>query len=442
MLSQVSASASKLSRSALLERKIDETAAGLPASYGKHLHSIDQINAGIIVEYVAALKSEVNLADNYRRDVIALLCKVSEYTSGRPFRDLARNDVLEFLDSYRKTETEDPMHKWIGTYNIFRMHLLRFFKWLYAPEIEPHKRQKPAVIDNIPALRRKEKSIYKPSDLWTQQDDLLFLKYCPNERDRCYHAISRDLGARPHEIVKLKIRDLAFKYVGSSQYCQVEINGKTGNRSIPLIDSVPYLKDYLDHGHPQPRNPNAPLICGAGKSLGRHISAFRIYMMYDEYKKRIFPKLLESPNVLPEDKQKIQELLKKPWNPYIRRHSAITEKSRVLKENVLRQFSGWSGSSQMHLKYLHYFGGESTQDLLSAYGLVAEGQQIDQLRPLQCPNCGTGNKPDGKFCSSCRMILSYDAYNETLERQKEELAGLEELRAEIRGIKELLNNNK
>ena len=36
------------------------------------------------------------------------------------------------------------------------------------------------------------------------------------------------------------------------------------------------------------------------------------------------PKLLESPNVLPEDKQKIRELLKKPWNPYIRRHSALT----------------------------------------------------------------------------------------------------------------------
>ena len=33
------------------------------------------------------------------------------------------------------------------------------------------------------------------------------------------------------------------------------------------------------------------------------------------------------PNVPEEDKQKIEELLKKPWNPYIRRHSALTEKS-------------------------------------------------------------------------------------------------------------------
>ena len=93
-------------------------------------------------------------------------------------------------------------------------------------------------------------------------------------------------------------------------------------------------------------------------------------MIYDEYKKHVFPKLLESPSVLPEDKQKIAELLKKPWNPYIRRQSALTEKSTILKEHVLRQHAGWSGSSQMHLKYLHYFGNESNESLLEAYGIV------------------------------------------------------------------------
>jgi integrase/recombinase XerD len=255
--------------------------------------------------------------------------------------------------------------------------------------------------------------------LWTQQDDLLFLKYCPSARDRCYHAISRDTSCRPHEILKLKIRDIAFKTTGSYQYAETIVNGKTGSRPIPLIDSIPYLKDYLDHEHPQPTNPNSPLICGNGKSLGRHISAQRIYNIYDEYKKQIFPKLLESPNILPEDKQKIRDLLRKPWNPYIRRHSAITEKSQVLKEHVLRQHCGWTPGSQMHLKYLHYFGNESNESLLEAYGIVASGQQIDRLRPKQCPNCSESNKPDSKFCAKCRMVLSYDAYEETVDSRRE-----------------------
>jgi site-specific recombinase XerD len=136
------------------------------------------------------MKNEVNLSDNYRKDLIEALSRFSKYNDNKPFKDLTRNNTIAFLESLRKTETQDPMHKWIGTYNLFRSHLLKFFKWLYSPDIEPSKRPKPSVVENIAQLKRKEKSIYKPSDLWTQQDDMLFLKYCPNKRDKCYHAIS------------------------------------------------------------------------------------------------------------------------------------------------------------------------------------------------------------------------------------------------------------
>ena len=52
--------------------------------------------------------------------------------------------------------------------------------------------------------------------------------------------------------------------------------------------------------------------------------------------------------------------------------------------------------------------------------IIDKGIQLDQLRPKQCPNCNEPNKLDSKFCANCRMILSYDAYSESLERQKEE----------------------
>ena len=403
----------------ILDRKIEETTAGLRPSYAKVLRIIPEENATIIIDYISAARIEVNLSDHYRRDMIQALSIFSRHTGNKHFRQMTRTDITSFLESFRKTDTVDPLHKWIGTYNIFRIHLMRFFKWLYSPDIEPSKRPKPPMLQNIPKLRRKEKSVYKPSDLWTHQDDLLFLKYCPSKRDRCYHAISRDLSCRPHEILKLKIRDLSFKSVGTSQYVEVVVNGKTGTRPIPIINSIPYLKDYLDHEHPQPRNPSAPLICGEGKRLGRHISIVTLAKIYGYYKQQLFPKLLESPNVLPEDNQEIRELLKKPWNPYIRRHSALTEKSTILKEHVLRQHAGWTSGSLMHLKYLHYFGNESNESLLEAYGIVASGQQIDQLRPKQCPNCSEPNKPDSKFCNKCRMVLTYDAYSETLESQKE-----------------------
>jgi len=63
----------------------------------------------------------------------------------------------------------------------------------------------------------------------------------------------------------------------------------------------------LDHEHPQPENPNAPFICGTGKSLGRLIRESSLLKIYNNYKKNYFPKLLDNPNVPPEDKQKISD---------------------------------------------------------------------------------------------------------------------------------------
>ena len=386
---------------------------------------------GLLQIILLSMRTEVNLSDHYRRDIINVLANFSIFCNDKSFRQITRDEILAFLDSFRKAEDIDPLHKWIGTYNTYRIYLIRFFKWLYYPDIEPDKRPKPEVIENISMLKRKEQSIYKPTDLWTEEDDILFLRYCPSKRIKCYHAISRDTSCRPHEILKLRIKDIVFKTAGNHQYAEVLVNGKTGTRHIPLINSIPYLKDYLDHEHPQSGNPNSVLICGNGRSLGRKIQVGTIYQIYDKYKEEYFPKLLENPSVPSEDKSKIKELLKKPWNPYIRRHSALTQKSRFLKEHVLRQHAGWSGRSQMHLKYLHYYGNESNESILEAYGIVTKDQKLsDVLRPKQCPNCNEPNKPDSKFCAKCRMVLTYDAYNETLEKEQEKDTEVQKLKEE------------
>ncbi|CAN5429320.1 hypothetical protein BH18THE2_BH18THE2_07370 [soil metagenome] len=72
--------------------------------------------------------------------------------------------------------------------------------------IEQRKRPKAEVVENITLLKRNEQSIYKPSDLWAIEDDLLFLKYCPTVREKCYHTISRDLSCVQYEILNLKLK--------------------------------------------------------------------------------------------------------------------------------------------------------------------------------------------------------------------------------------------
>ena len=89
----------------------------------------------------------------------------------------------------------------------------------------------------------------------------------------------------------------------------------------------------------------------------------------------------------------------------------------------------------MHLKYLHYFGNESSESLLEAYGIVTKDKQkSNALKPKQCPNCNEPNKPDSKFCAKCRMVLTYDAYSETLESEKQQKDKLGEMEEKFNNI--------
>jgi integrase/recombinase XerD len=404
------------------DRRISLVTEGLPLYVENWLRiKTSNENSLTISEYVLSLRREVNPSQNYTRMQIQALVELSEYSKQKPFEQLTREDVLSFLYKFRKTEDKDPLHKWIGTYNLKREILRQFFTWLNDPNIERNQRSRPKIMENISKFKRKEVSIYRPTDLWTGDDDLLFLRYCPSKRNRCYHMLSGDSSCRPHELLKLRTKDIVFKTSGDYQYAEITVNGKTGTRTIPLFSCIPYLKDWLDE-HPQRGNPNAMLFPSmSDKNFGRKMMGSEgIRLVYRKYKLTYFPKLLENPNVAAEDKIKIKELLKKPWNPYIRRHSALTEKARILREPILKMHAGWSGRSQMNLKYEHWFGNESSQSLLEAYGILPQDNQSkDVLKPKQCPNCNEPNKPDGKFCAKCRMVLTYDAYNETVESQKE-----------------------
>jgi integrase/recombinase XerD len=257
----------------LLERKITVATEGFTTHKFcelilKDRNRLSKENALTICEYIVAMKSEINPMLSYKKSTIQILAELSKAVGmEKKFIDMTRDDILSYLDKYRKSENEDRLHKWIGSYNLKLMVISRFFKWLYYPDIKDPKRRselstlekKPDCIMCIKQRKRKEISCYKPSDLWTQEDDLVFLKWVTNKRDRCYHTMARDLSARPHEILNLKIKDVVFKTAGNKQYAEVLVNGKTGSRHIPLIQSIPYVKDWLSN-HPGRNNPNSPLL--------------------------------------------------------------------------------------------------------------------------------------------------------------------------------------
>jgi integrase len=436
-----------------LHQKIDLATAGLQPYLNRMLRDIPAGNAAAIADYVIAMQSEINPTIKHRKNLVFAMMHFSSFLKHKAFKSMKKEDVLQYLDSYRKPDESDPLHKWVGTYNLRRASLVKFFRWLYAPDVPADDRPVPAFLSTIRQLRRKEISIYKPSDLWTEEDDALFLKYCPDKRIRCYHAMSRDTSARPHELLKLRIRDVVFKTSGGVQYAEVVLSGKTTQRPIPLFASLPYLKDWLDE-HPLRSNPDSPLFVSLNRGVGRPLTENSLHRIYAlQYNKGIeskrdgfyegyFRRLLKAPDIPPEDKAKIEALLQKPWNPYVRRHSALTEKARLLKEHTLRQHAGWGMTSRMPAKYIHFFGGESSETLLEAYGIVKRDKTLAEvLKPVTCPSCKELNKIDAKFCTNpkCRHVLTYDAYEEEKNKRRDledKVNWLVEAEMERRGLEQ------
>ena len=48
---------------------------------------------------------------NYTRTQIQALVELSESSKQKPFKQLTREDILSFLDKFRKTEDKDPLDK-------------------------------------------------------------------------------------------------------------------------------------------------------------------------------------------------------------------------------------------------------------------------------------------------------------------------------------------
>ena len=135
------------------DKKMYSATEALSPRFSKALFKLSShTNATTIASYIISMNAEINPSDNYRRDNITTLCSLSKFSNNQPFKTMTRKGILAFLDSFRKPESSDPLHKWIGTYNLFMVTLVRFFKWLYFPDIEPGKRQ----INQVRCLVEKE----------------------------------------------------------------------------------------------------------------------------------------------------------------------------------------------------------------------------------------------------------------------------------------------
>lgn len=356
-----------------IKRKIEILTIHLKPHVSKILNEVLQdnpINAKVICDYIIAEQNEINIKESTKETKIKKISHLSKYFHHKKtFYDMTKEDILDYLNNLKKSSAVDPNHRSIGTWNSRQMLFLKFFRWLYNQnEADVKKRLTPDCMKGIKQLPRKELSPYKPEDMWTSEENAVFLKYCPFPRDRCYHAMATDTSARPHELLNLKIKDIKFKISSEGiQYAEVTVNGKTGNRTLPLIDRIPYLKEWL-LAHPYgDRQDSWLFISLSDKNLTSNkneknktksitMSQLSVNGLLKRYKiqhNNLFQKLLEDKDVPDLDKSLIRNILTKPLNLYIIRHSSLTQASKIVKEHILRSHAGWSMTSKMPQRYYH-----------------------------------------------------------------------------------------
>jgi hypothetical protein len=83
------------------KNKLHIVTAGLQNYIYKQLvEQISKENCITIADYILMQKTEVNLANTYRANILTTLISLSKFLDNKPFKTVTRYDILYYLDTY------------------------------------------------------------------------------------------------------------------------------------------------------------------------------------------------------------------------------------------------------------------------------------------------------------------------------------------------------
>jgi hypothetical protein len=113
----------------LIDPKISAATQGLIDRYYRPLTRLSTNHGLVIADFIIAANTEANISNAYRMNIIEILTKLASFIPcDKRFEDVTRQNVVSFLNSLRKPEESDRLHKWVGAYNHYLTILVKFFK--------------------------------------------------------------------------------------------------------------------------------------------------------------------------------------------------------------------------------------------------------------------------------------------------------------------------
>jgi len=197
------------------------------------------------------------------------------------------------------------------------------------------------------------------------------------------------------ELIDVTVGDIEDRKHGM----KITIDGKTGSRRLPLVESVPYLSKWLNE-HPNPEK-DAPLWCkiqqgGPDDQLG-----------YRYIRSKVLKRSMNDAEI------------DKPSNPHHYRHSRASHLATKMTEAELCEWFGWVQGSDVPAKYVHLSGRDIDDKYDALHDLVDEEEEEDDESVVECPRCDELNEPDAAFCYRCGFALDIDAAEEVEEVEEE-----------------------
>ncbi|MFB6242050.1 MAG: tyrosine-type recombinase/integrase [Candidatus Nanosalina sp.] len=207
-----------------------------------------------------------------------------------------------------------------------------------------------------------------------------------NDRDLALYHLLYEGALRPQEILSLSISDLSW----TSQGVRVNVNGKTGNRQILVVECKDHLRRWMER-HPLADQRNAPLWTDLNVDSDKKMEELRMNYDYFRIKLKRLSKKADVRTYQEKGKTRTEVY------PYLYRHTRLTELARELSESSLKAYAGWTQGSDMAEVYVHLSGRDIDDQILSIYGLDEEDQGISTC----CNKCDREVGGTASYCPRC-----------------------------------------
>ena len=314
---------------------------------------------------------------------------------GKSYEELSTGDLEAWMDQI-------GANGWAPeTVNTNRKCVKSFLRWL-----DGCKSARDPTPERLKCIRQQWTRKKLPKVILSQAEIRRLLDASGTQRDRALIFVAYESGARAGEILSLKIGSAEFDCYGAV----LRVHGKTGERCIRLVESVPDLRLWISM-HPRRGDADA--------------------MLWPTLRQRKGPLGADGFQILLRRLSK-EAGINKHIHPHLLRHSRATHLANVLTEAQMREFFGWTKASDMPSVYVHLSGRDVDATLLKHYGIMVEAAKEDLLEPKACPWCQVVNPPSAKFCQQCNAPLDPANASKAMEKQRKRMELVERFVEKLR----------